>query len=202
MGEPDDPDEWFDRGVALHRRGRRPAAAEAAYKRAIAAGYTDAWLHVGMVISGRRGRRDDEQAAYRAAASSDDAEIASLAALRLANMLDRLDGDLAQARSCFELARDRGSQVTKQHAHMNLGLLLAYMGEREAAETEIRSFVEARCAPGDAEMTAFYARLARRITAVAHARSTRSALRRYRIAEYRFSRALRPYLLALPGVRP
>lgn len=46
MGEPDDPDEWFDRGVALHRRGRRPAAAEAAYKRAIAAGYTDAWLHV------------------------------------------------------------------------------------------------------------------------------------------------------------
>lgn len=123
-----DPDayDWMEFAADLHRRGRRPAEAEAAYRRAIAGGYTDAWRHVGLLISGRRGRGQDEEAAYRAAMSSDHDGIASWAALRLGNLLDKLRGDLPEARSCFEVARDRGTGVTRQHAQKNLGLLLAH----------------------------------------------------------------------------
>lgn len=81
---------------------------------------------MGLLISGRRGRGQDEEAAYRAAMSSDHDGIASWAALRLGNLLDKLRGDLPEARSCFEVARDRGTGVTRQHAQKNLGLLLAH----------------------------------------------------------------------------
>lgn len=197
--EPEDPYDWYVRGHELQRRGWRPAEAERAYRRAIDGGYTDAWLYVGALISGRRGRRSEEAAAYRAAASSDDPEVASWAALRLANMLDRLDGDLPAAQGYFEQARDQGSGATHHYARMNLGFLLAYLGEREAAEVELRSFVTERCAPDDDEMSAFCARLAATWTAAASGGWTRRGLRSWRVASYRVGRACRPLRTALPG---
>jgi tetratricopeptide (TPR) repeat protein len=179
---PDDAYEWFRRGYELHLRGRRRTEAEAAYRRAIAGGHQEAWLHLAMLISGR-GRTDEEEGAYRAAMSCDDLPTASEAALRLGNLLDNLRGDLAGAQVSFEFARDYGRLETAQQARINLAVLLAYRGEREAAGKELRIYVDTRYADEDGDP--FHARIAKGIVSAAGGRGTRSLLRKLRVVRFR-----------------
>jgi hypothetical protein len=201
VAAPDDPYDWFLLAYDLHRR-RRAAPAEVAYRRAIEGGFTDAWLYLGVLLSGRRGRREDEMTAYRAAMSSDDPELASRAALWLGLQRDKLDGDLPAARSCYELARDRGTGVVKQSATMNLGLLLAYQGDREAAESALRSFVEERTVRLVGEPV-LSADTAGRIARIAHGKWTRSGVRGLRVTLFRlwqpFSRLITRFVNPLPS---
>ncbi len=183
--EPDEGYDAFRQGYDLHSRGRRTGQAEAAYRRAIAGGYPEAWLNLAMLIAGR-GRTDEEEAAYRAAMACDDDATASRAALRLGNLLDNLRGNLADAQACFEFARSHGSGDTRLAALVNLAVLLAYQGQREAAEKEFRSYIDERY-PED-EGDSFHIRLARTAIWPAHTKGTRSLMRALRVSRYRASR--------------
>jgi tetratricopeptide (TPR) repeat protein len=198
--EPDEePDEGYDafrQGYYLHRRGRRTAEAEAAYRRAIANGYPEAWLNLAMLIAGR-GRTDEEEAAYRAAMSCDDDASASRAALRLGELLDNLRRNLADAQACFEFARDHGSGHTRLTALLDLAALLAYQGQRQAAEKEVRSYLDERYPEDDGD--SFHVRLARAVTWAAYARGTRSLLRTLRVTNYRASRRVTGLRVVLFG---
>ncbi len=196
--EGDEAYEAFQRGYDLHLQAGRSAEAEAAYRRAIAGGFTEAWLNLGMLIAGR-GRTDEEEAAYRAAMACDDDDTASEAALRLGNLLDLLRGNRSDARACFEFARSHGTGATRGHASVNLAMLLAYQGDREAAEEELRSYIDQRFAEDDG--SDFHVRLARGVISVASASGSRSLLRAVRITRYRVDRRARSLRVAVFGGR-
>ena len=197
-----DPAEWdpafeaYERGVELHRRGRHRAQAEAEYRRAIIGGYDEASLNLGLLMAGT-GRTDEEEAAYRTAMGCDDDEIASRAALLLGNLLDNLRGDPAGARTCFEVARDRGIGATRLRARSHLAFSLALQGDREAAEKELAAFVDERFPEDDGNE--FHATLARTAIGVARSRAIRRLLRALRVSMYRVRRRVRALRVAWLG---
>jgi hypothetical protein len=87
------------------------AEAEAAYREAIARGFTDAWLWLGMLLATQPGREREEQAAYRAAMASENVETAAWAAGYLGNLVDLHYDDRSGARACFEFAEKHGPLV-------------------------------------------------------------------------------------------
>lgn len=196
--EPDQGYDAFREGYDLHHHGRRTHQAEAADRRAIAGGYPEAWLNLAVLIAGR-GRTDEEEAAYRAAMACDDNATASEAALRLGNLLENLRGNLADAQACFEFARSHGSGDTRLAALVNLAVLLAYQGHREAAEKELRPFIDERYPEDDGE--SLHVRLARAVTWAAHAKGSRSLLRALRVTRYRVSRRASGIRVTLFGGR-
>ena len=186
-----DADEWYGRGYALHTGGGDVREAEAAYRRAIAGGRTDASLHLGLLLSAQRGRDRDAEAALRTAMSIADAQIASRAALELGIVLDVVRGDPAGARDCLQFAQVHATGPTHDRATMQLAFLLAYIGEREAAAHELRTFIEHMGDADGQDLTSVSGTLATFWVTVAGARLTRRPWRRWRVTMTRARRRWR-----------
>lgn len=197
MIEADAAYEWFLQGYELHRRGRRSSQAEAAYRHAIKGGYAEAWLNLGMLLAAQPGRADEEEAAYRAAMVCDDPATTAVAASRLGDLLENLRGDLAGAQLCFEVARDQGTGETRRQARVKLAMVLAFQGDKEAAERELRGYIDERYAEEDG--SEFHERLATRL--VARAERPRSMFRLIRPSRYRISKRARGMRVRMFGAR-
>lgn len=128
----------------LHLRGGRTAAAEQAYRDAIAAGYVAAWPHLGVLLSALPGRELDAKGALRLAAADEDPAISSYAALTLAGMLDKLDGDIVGARDRYEFAAEHGTGSVWENATVNLAFIRATEGDREGAIAAYQAFIARR----------------------------------------------------------
>ena len=135
-----DPYGWWQNAVELHRCGGHRAQAEAAYRRAIAGGMSDAWLGLGSLLTTQRGREHDAEAAFRAAMASENLETAASAAIYLGELVDLTHDDLATARACYEFAERHGNREVGFRATQRLIALLAYQGDVEAAWDRMRSF--------------------------------------------------------------
>jgi tetratricopeptide (TPR) repeat protein len=127
----------------LHLRGGHAADAEAMYRTAIAAGFTDAGYNLGILLRDL-GRDDEAEATLQAAASSDRPEVASRAALAAARLRDRGHGDLAGARRFYAMAFDRGDGAVREEAGASLALWYAAQGRRRAAAAIIEVLVRDR----------------------------------------------------------
>ena len=151
-------------GRTLHTQ-RRWAAAERAYREAIAAGRVDGWLFLGLVLQPWPGRETEAEAAFRAAMADDNPEFSARAANELGHMLLRLEGDLAGARECFAFAVERGSGRTRESATLTLAHILGAEGDREGAADGFRSvaaerFRAAGIEVGDDELRRFASAMA------------------------------------------
>jgi hypothetical protein len=190
-------DRRLHEGYRLHMRGGRSAAAERAYREAIAAGRVDAWLNLGVLLQPRHGREHDAKEAFRMAMAGEDPAVSSRAAVELGGMLDKLDGDIAGARECYAFAAEYGSGVVWENATVNYAFILGAEGDREGAISGYQSVLARRFrvagldAPRDdgRRISACFVGLARRAR-------PRRLLRRVAVSAYR-GRRLRRRLL--PG---
>jgi hypothetical protein len=151
-----------------------------------------------MLISGR-GRSDEEEWAYRSAMSCDDLVTASRAAVSLGELLEVLRDDLEGAQACFEFAREHGTGDTAQKARVHLAVVLAYQGNREAAEKELRFYIDTRYAEEDGDV--WHARIAKGVVAAAQVRGTRLLLRKVRMISFHLNRRRHAVRVALMGGR-
>ena len=171
---------------------RRWAAAEQAYRDAIAAGCVDGWLFLGLLLQPWPGREQEAKAAFRAAMASDDPEMSARAACELGFMLTRLDGDLEGAREPFAFAAEHGSGRTWVSSTVALAHILAAEGNRQAVTEGFRSVAAERSQAwkvelGDDELR----RLASAMAGLVLRPGWRRLVRRYRAATYRGLRILR-----------
>lgn len=187
----DDAYESYSRGYALHVGGGDVAEAEAAYGRAIAGGYVDASLQLGLLLGSQHGREGEAEAAFRTAMSSTDPMISSRAALELGIVLDTVRNDLAGASECLRFAQAHGTGPVRERATIDLAFLLAYVGERELAAEHLRTFIEARGGAGGHDLSSVSARLAAFWVGLAGARWTRRPWRRWRVTTMRARRRWR-----------
>jgi hypothetical protein len=190
--EDGEPYRCFRRGYDLYRRGGHMAQAEAAYREAIAGGFTDAWLYLGVLLDTQPGRGHDEEAALRAAMASDRVETAAWAAANLGVLLDLRYDDRSAARACYEFAEKHGPRAIAFEATVRLSEILAYEGDLEGARDRARSFAiwfgderNVDTAGGSAEISSWVR--SRR----AGSRYSRELFRRYRRFRYRVGRRRR-----------
>jgi hypothetical protein len=188
----DDPGHpWLVEGRRLHLR-RRWAAAERAYREAIAAGRTDGWLFLGLLLQPFPGREPEAEAAFHAAMADESPAVAARAALELGFMRHRLGGDLVQARECFAFAAAHGSGRVWLTATIAGGHVLAAAGDRAGASAAFRSvaakaFRHNAVEVGDDELR----RLADGLTGFLLRPRLRGLLDRRNAARYRHRRAWR-----------
>ncbi|MBW3609320.1 MAG: response regulator [Actinobacteria bacterium] len=187
-----DSSAWLDLGALAERRGRN-AEAEAAYREAIAAGHADAALSLGVLLSRQRRRGPEVEQAYRLAMEGSEANVASLAALRLASLLERRR-DRAAARACYEFVIERGSDKTVERAALKLAALLVEQNDRSGARAFLNVAAEAALREAgkqnevDDRRTSAPPPVAPVEAASAQARSTHGPLRRLRVALLRVRR--------------
>jgi hypothetical protein len=174
----------------------RVATAERAYREAIAAGHVGAWLHLGVLLQPRPGRERDAKAALRAAMAVDDPAFSSRAAVELAGMLDKLEGDVAGAREYYVFAAEHGTGTVWETATVNLAFILGAEGDREGAISAYQSVAARRFqaagldVPGDEGR-----RFATCLAGLARRSRSRRLLRRVAVMAYRgrrFRRRLMP----------
>ena len=87
----------------------------------------------------------------------------------------------------------------KRQARINLAVLLAYQGKSEAAQNELRSYIDARYAENDGDDG--HARTAKAFVFAARSRGIRSLLRALRTTRYRLMRRRAAIRVALVGGR-
>jgi tetratricopeptide (TPR) repeat protein len=123
----DEAAQCFERGAALE--GKDPAAAEAAYRRAIekAPGYVDPYLNLGCMLC-EAGRRDEAVALYHAALRH--APDEPLLHFNLGIALDDL-GRTEQALACYEAAIALAPELAD--AHYNAARLYELTGRSSKA---------------------------------------------------------------------
>jgi tetratricopeptide (TPR) repeat protein len=123
----DDSGYWFERGTRLE--GEDPAAAEAAYRRAIAAapGSADAYLNLGCLLSSA-GHSDEAISLYRAALQHCPAE--ALLHFNLAIALED-QGNSTAALACYEKCLELSPDFSD--AHYNAALLCERLGQANKA---------------------------------------------------------------------
>ncbi len=122
-------------GLLLSRQEGREDDAEQAYRQALDAGGTRAWMSLGDLLSRQVGREDDAEHAYRQALHAGDA----FAPFNFGAFLER-KGRWADAEEVYRHAIDAGDS----EAWVDLGRLLSRQGGREDdAEYSLRRAIDA-----------------------------------------------------------
>jgi hypothetical protein len=110
--------------------------------------------------------------------------------------------DLAGARECLQFAQMHGTGPTRDRATLDLALLLAYTGERDAATHELRTFIENMGHSDGQDLTNVSGKLAAFWVNLAGARWTRRPWRRWRVTTIRLRRRCRAIRSARRGRHP